>query len=85
MATLLFPEDPEIWKANICEPNGMINWIKEGKKTKLAPWMTQDQFETHGKIMQKGGFTGPLNWYDASHPSLSSSLMPSGINKQWPE
>ncbi len=59
----MFPADPKIWIANLCEPGGMEAWFAEKKTTELAPWLTPTELETHGKIMKIGGLTGPLNWY----------------------
>ena len=59
----MFPADPNVWIANLCEPGGIEAWYAEKKTTELAPWLPLEELEMHGKILTMGGFTGPLNWY----------------------
>jgi soluble epoxide hydrolase/lipid-phosphate phosphatase len=63
VATLLFPEDPQTWKENMCEVGGQEAWLRANKIGKLAPWVKKDELETHLNILKAGGYTGPLNWY----------------------
>lgn len=47
----------------MCEPGATEAWFNEGKTSEIASWVSQEDLETHGKILQSGGLTGPLNWY----------------------
>lgn len=60
----MFAAHPEtLWITNMCEPGATEVWFKEEKTSEIASWVSQKDLETHGKILQSGGFTGPLNWY----------------------
>jgi soluble epoxide hydrolase/lipid-phosphate phosphatase len=41
----------------------MEAWITEKKTGDLASWISPSEVETHHKIINGGGYTGPLNWY----------------------
>lgn len=34
----------------------------EDEVASLPSWLPKEEFEEHKEIMEKGGYTGPLNW-----------------------
>lgn len=63
LTSLLYPTLPEDWKTTMGPFGAAKEWVSNGKVAPLPTWMTEEEAETRNKIFQKGGYTGPLNWY----------------------
>lgn len=63
LTSLLYPTTPEVWKTDMGPLGAAERWITAGKVTAPPPWVSQEEFDTHTRIFQKGKYTGPLNWY----------------------
>ncbi|KAF1971382.1 putative epoxide hydrolase [Bimuria novae-zelandiae CBS 107.79] len=71
--TLLYPEDPAIWKTIVCPIGKLRAWLEADKETTRASYISDEEWDTHSKIMLNGGYTGPLNWYKAAMAGLNKS------------
>ncbi|KAF1950438.1 epoxide hydrolase [Byssothecium circinans] len=62
-STIMYQSDPEIWKTDFCPIGKLREWVTANKTAPLPSWLPRNEFEEHKKILEKGGYTGPLNWY----------------------
>jgi len=69
--SLIYPEDHETWRTDLCPLGGARAWITAGKTTDRPSWITEDEEAMHEQIFAQGGYTGPLNW---SVPTRSTWL-----------
>ncbi|KAL1849810.1 hypothetical protein Plec18167_008429 [Paecilomyces lecythidis] len=64
--SLVYPTVPEVWKTDMGPVGAAKRWVTSGKVTAPPPWLSQEELDTHSRILQKGGYTGPLNWYKSA-------------------
>lgn len=60
--SLIYPNDPEIWKSELCVKGKAKEWLQNGKMNTLPVWLSKEEFNEHQEILIKGGYTGPTNW-----------------------
>ncbi|TVY82841.1 Bifunctional epoxide hydrolase [Lachnellula suecica] len=73
MTSLLFPHNPEMWRVNFAPVGAAEAWISAGTTTPPPSWLTAEELIIHDEIMAKKGYTGPLNWYEASMRGVDAS------------
>ncbi|PYI04807.1 alpha/beta-hydrolase [Aspergillus sclerotiicarbonarius CBS 121057] len=65
MFGLIFPQDPLLWKSDICPRDKAAEWVRAGRTAPLASWLTPEDRDMHHQVFSKGGYSGPLSWYKA--------------------
>ncbi|KAJ7625196.1 alpha/beta-hydrolase [Mycena rosella] len=60
---LIYPEQPEIWRDNMCVDGGARSWVESKKMNPLPSYMTPELVEHEREALLKGGLAGPLCWY----------------------
>lgn len=73
LTSLLYSTTPEDWRIHMGPTGAAKEWVSTGKVTPPPSWMTQEEVEEHIRILKKGGYTGPLNWYSTQPISISPS------------
>ncbi|GAD96888.1 epoxide hydrolase, putative [Paecilomyces variotii No. 5] len=73
--SLVYPTVPEVWKTDMGPLGAAKKWITSGKVTPPPPWLSQEELDTHTRILQKGGYTGPLNWYKAAARGINQEFV----------
>jgi len=63
LTALLYAQNPELWKTDLCALGSVRSWITAGKTTPRASWISESEVDLHDQIFARGGYTGPLNWY----------------------
>ncbi|KAJ7250806.1 alpha/beta-hydrolase [Mycena rebaudengoi] len=61
--SLLYPEQPEMWKETMCVSGGAREWIESNKTTGLPSYLTLEDLQHDRTEFLKGGMTAPLCWY----------------------
>ncbi|KAF8812870.1 alpha/beta-hydrolase [Phlegmacium glaucopus] len=61
--SLLFPNDPSIWKIDLAPLGKAREWIEQNKQLPRADYCTAEIQEDHKKALLKKGLRGPCNWY----------------------
>ncbi|KAF8885263.1 alpha/beta-hydrolase [Gymnopilus junonius] len=64
--SLVFPNDPLIWKTDLAPLDKAKQWIEQNKQLPRADFWTHEQKEEHKKALLKKGLRGPCNWYGAA-------------------
>ncbi|CAI6336251.1 unnamed protein product [Periconia digitata] len=64
-ASITYPNEPSLWKTDLCPFGKAREWITSDKRAPLPSWLTQEESDKHISILRDGGSTGPLNWYKA--------------------
>ncbi|KAL3260603.1 hypothetical protein ABHI18_004445 [Aspergillus niger] len=64
--SLIFPQDPLLWKTVLCPRDKAAEWVRSGRTTPLPSWLTQEDRDVHHRVFSKGGYSGPLSWYKAA-------------------
>ncbi|KAF8885233.1 Alpha/Beta hydrolase protein [Gymnopilus junonius] len=71
--SLLFPNDPSIWKTDMAPLGKSREWIEQNKQLPLASYWTAEQKEEHKKTLLKKGLRGPYNWYKARLTGINNA------------
>ncbi|KAJ7243077.1 alpha/beta-hydrolase [Mycena rebaudengoi] len=61
--SLVYPEQPEMWKETMCVSGGAREWIESNKTTGLPSYLTLEDLQHDRTEFLKGGMTAPLCWY----------------------
>ncbi|KAI7971949.1 hypothetical protein EIK77_007548 [Talaromyces pinophilus] len=71
ITSLLYPTVPEDWKATMGPYGAAKSFVNSGRVTPLPVWLSEGEARTRNTIFEKGGYTGPLNWYVCfRHPNI---------------
>jgi hypothetical protein len=62
VTSLLYPRDPEDWKSTMGPIGAAKELVSNGKTGPLPTWLSEEDARKREGILQKGGYTGPLNW-----------------------
>ncbi|KAH7130820.1 Alpha/Beta hydrolase protein, partial [Dendryphion nanum] len=62
LTALLYAEDPDIVKTDLCPVGKMKEWITSDKLTPIANWLTEEEIKTHDAILKAGGYNAPFKW-----------------------
>lgn len=65
VTSMLYSTTPEDWKVHMGVEVAAREWVSSGKVAPPPSWMSDEEVATHVRILKKGGYTGPLNWYDS--------------------
>jgi soluble epoxide hydrolase / lipid-phosphate phosphatase len=60
---MLFPTQPENWTKTLQPYGGAESFIKSGSVDPRPSWVSEEEYDNHKRILERGGLTGPLNWY----------------------
>lgn len=66
LISLVYSTTPERWITHMGPAGAAKEWLITGQVAPPPSWITEEENETYIGIFQKGGSTGPLNWY--CHP-----------------
>ncbi|KAG0652016.1 Lipid-phosphate phosphatase [Hyphodiscus hymeniophilus] len=69
--SLVYAENPSIWKTSFAPVDGMRQWLATGSHTHLAPYITEEDEEHHYKAFGND-YSGPVMWYKRGIRSLGS-------------
>jgi len=61
--SLVFPDDPTIWKTELVPFGKAREWVEQNKQLPRAHFWTAEQQEAHKQALLKKGLRGPFNWY----------------------
>ncbi|KAK4450900.1 putative hydrolase [Podospora aff. communis PSN243] len=65
-SSLLYTDDPSHWKTHLGAEGGLVKFLATGEILPIAPWLSQEEFTLQNKIIQQGGYAGPLRWYKSA-------------------
>ncbi|KXN91964.1 Bifunctional epoxide hydrolase 2 [Leucoagaricus sp. SymC.cos] len=71
--SLLFPNDPSIWKTDMAPLGKAREWIEQNKQLPRADYWTAEEKEQHKKNLLEKGFRGPYNWYKARVTAINNT------------
>ncbi|KAG6841799.1 hypothetical protein C0991_006683 [Blastosporella zonata] len=61
--SLMLADDPKLWVAHLGASGALKAWIEGNKKTKIAPYISEEEIAKQKEELLKGGLAGPVNWY----------------------
>ncbi|KAJ4483865.1 Alpha/Beta hydrolase protein [Lentinula aciculospora] len=61
--SLLFPNDPLVWKTDMAPLGKAREWIEANKQLPRAHFWTAEAEKAHKQALLQNGFRGPYNWY----------------------
>ena len=64
--SLLYPTNPELWKTDFGPVGKAAAFVSSGQTTVSPSWFSSNEQAVRNKILKKGGYRGPLNWYKAA-------------------
>lgn len=71
--SLVYPEDPKSWMTDLGPVGKAREWTESGKVTPLPSWLPKEENDMHTQILQKGGWTGPLNYYKQAMAGVTAA------------
>ncbi|KAL1662878.1 Alpha/Beta hydrolase protein [Schizophyllum commune] len=70
---LAFPKDHSMWKTYMNPVGGVDPLLEQGKRFEAGDYVTEEDRKIWREQFQKGGLTGPLNWYKMASRALQTS------------
>ncbi|KAF9459270.1 Alpha/Beta hydrolase protein [Collybia nuda] len=71
--SLLFPDDPLIWKTEMAPLRKAREWVEQNKQRPRAAFWTAEDKEAHKATLMQKGPRGAYNWYRAHHRALNNA------------
>ncbi|KAF9461378.1 Alpha/Beta hydrolase protein [Collybia nuda] len=71
--SLIFPDDPSIWKEDLAPIGKAREWIEQKKKRPRAAFWTEEEQEAHKAAVMQKGLRGPCNWYKSNIEELNNA------------
>ena len=60
--SVVYPENPSIWKTAFAPIDGLREWLAKGLRTHVAPWITEQDSEYHRRAFGVD-YEAPTMWY----------------------
>ncbi|KAF2748447.1 alpha/beta-hydrolase [Sporormia fimetaria CBS 119925] len=64
--SLLYPDNPELHKTELCPRGKAREWVEADRKAPLPSYESQKDRKARINEFEKGGWTGPTNWYKSA-------------------
>ncbi|KDR85323.1 hypothetical protein GALMADRAFT_234143 [Galerina marginata CBS 339.88] len=61
----IFPSDPKMWVTQVAPTGALKSWLEQGKKTKMASYVTPEDISVWGNLIARDGIASALCWHKA--------------------
>lgn len=70
--SLLYCDDPELWKRHMGPPGAMKAWIENKQMTEVGSFLTEEDRQVQREELRKGGFAAPICYYKVVYTTIEA-------------
>ncbi|KAH7135962.1 epoxide hydrolase [Dendryphion nanum] len=73
--SLIYPENSEIQKTELCPRGKIAEWLRDDRRTPLPSYESQSDRDARLQQFASGGWVGPTNWYKSAVRNIDSDAV----------